>query len=505
MGEVSDKAIQSELQELEGTIKASQSKQNSSTLKDLLDKVPDGLFGGKDEKSRADDIEANAAAARMGEMNISPREPEAFTRQLQEITKQIYPILEYHDEIMHSITETIEQIPVLPDLLEQIQEQINIFVFSQLAPFVLPIIAQVKRELQTGSTAVIESSRDKQHVVFHDDRSSDPTHSMLSKDHFTNVLNEPAGKIATAVLKWVVPQIVECWDDDRADVDRTLDRIVAGVFHHPALRDAGDDGAQDGRQAMFRVVEGWWRDKSERERADLRDKLSRAGVESGRNHKEGLHDTGHGCGKPLGMPTRSTATSSGAIGGAVLSGLGDALGGGKSDSGNRRGGSSSVQQVVGKAAGDAVGGGALGGIVGGIVGGVGASLLGGAFGGKDDEKSTYKKESRRDDGSHTVSYVETGRHPGGSGSGDRYGQAQYSRTDYSGGGTREEYQRFEQDGREARAGYGFGQKVETKPAYGGGYERTEETRYDRPGGQWEATERREVYGAGGERESSETK
>ena len=39
------------------------------------------------------------------------------------------------------------------------------------------------------------------------------THSMLSKDHFSNVLNEPAGKVASQVIKWVVPQIVACWDD----------------------------------------------------------------------------------------------------------------------------------------------------------------------------------------------------------------------------------------------------------------------------------------------------
>jgi glycerophosphoryl diester phosphodiesterase len=41
--------------------------------------------------------------------------------------------------------------------------------------------------LNTGSSEVIESSKDKQLIVFHDDHSSDPTHSMLSKDHFSNV------------------------------------------------------------------------------------------------------------------------------------------------------------------------------------------------------------------------------------------------------------------------------------------------------------------------------
>ena len=140
----------------------------------------------------------------MQQTHISPRQPEAWTRQLQEVQKQIYPILEWHDEMMQSITEAIEKIPVLPQLIENLQDQLNIFVFSLLAPFVLPIINQVKTELNTGSSEIIQSSKDKQLIVFHDDNSSDPTHSMLSKDHFSNVLNEPAGKVASQVLKWYV-------------------------------------------------------------------------------------------------------------------------------------------------------------------------------------------------------------------------------------------------------------------------------------------------------------
>jgi hypothetical protein len=298
-------------------------------------------------------------------MHINPKEPEEFTRQMDLICKQVYPVLEFHDEIMHSITEAIEQIPILPDLIETLQEQISIFVFSLIAPFVLPVIKQVKAELATGSSEVIQSSREKQHVVFNDDSSTDPTHSMISKDHFTNVLNEPAGKVASQVLKWVVPQIVECWDDERADVDRTINRIINGIFHHPALREQGEDGARDARQQMFHVVESWWREMSERERADLRDKLSREGVEAGRNHKEGLHDTGHGCGKPLGMPHVGGASGSGGplgsvLGAGLLGALGGQSSGGFGGGGGGRPQDGGISQGVGKVAGDAIGGGLLG-------------------------------------------------------------------------------------------------------------------------------------------------
>ena len=185
VGEISDKAVQSEIQELEGTMQQSQaSEQSSSMLHNILEQLPSGLLGGGDQSAKMDELEENAQAAQMQDMDISPREPEAWTRRLHEATKQIYPVLEWHDQIMKSINRAIEKIPVLPDLIEQFQERLNIFVFSLIAPFVMPIIGQIKTELVAGSSVIIKSSKHEQLNVFHDDDCSDPTHSMLSKDHF---------------------------------------------------------------------------------------------------------------------------------------------------------------------------------------------------------------------------------------------------------------------------------------------------------------------------------
>ncbi|KIW02339.1 hypothetical protein, variant 1 [Verruconis gallopava] len=472
MGELSDKATQSEIDELEGTISnAERNRQSASVIQGILDKLPAGIIGGG-ESSKVDELQQNATNAQMQQMSISPKEPEEFARQAEALRQQIYPVLEFHDNLMRRITETIDKIPILPDLLEQLQEQLNIFVFSLIAPFVLPIIKQVKAELSTGSSEIIQSSREKQLIVFHDDYSTDPTHSMISKDHFSNVLNEPAGKVASQVLKWVVPQIVECWDDERADVDRTINRIINGVFHHPALREYGDDGARDCRSQMFRVVEQWWQGQSDRGRDELRDKLSRNGVEEGRNHKEGVEDKGHGCGKPLGMPNIGTSSSSGAVGGVVgaglLGGISQAIGGDKPSGGY---GDSSglphdqISQGVGNAVGEAVGGGLLGNIVGGVVGGVGGSLLSGAFGG--EEKSSYQQVGYQHDGGYNQSYSELGHHPSsGRGDNERYGQAQFSQTDYPGGARRQEFYSFESS---ERPSHGHS---------GGDYERTEERRFE---------------------------
>ena len=490
-GEFSDKAAQSEIQELDGTLHASQ-QSDTSLLKGLLGQLPSGLFGGQDHAAQADELQANAATAQMQAMSVTPKEPEAWTRYLEEISRQIYPILEFHDELMHSINEAVEQIPVLPDLIEQVQEQVQIFVFSLIAPFVLPIINEVQSELKTGSEEIIQSSKDKQLIVFHDDYSTDPTHSMLSKDHFSNVLNEPAGRIASSVLSWVVPQLIAAWDDERIDPNRTINRIVNGVFHHPAMRMHGDDGARDGRNAMFGTVEKWWAEKDEQEKQALREKLSREGVERGDNHKEGVADSGHGCGKPMWKPGAKATAGSGGFGAARPQGRPTSGGG-------------SGFEYAGKLASDAAGGGALGTVVGGLVGGVGASLLGGAFGEKEDEHKSYQSHKYEQGGSYTQSVQETAHRPSNYGTEERYGQAEFKRTEFPTGGYREEYDRYEQDGEGGRTGYGFEQSVEKRPTREGGYEQIAERRYEKPGGAWESDIQRQTVSPQGEHFASETK
>lgn len=507
-GEVSDKITQSEIDELEGTMNNASQSQSVSMIKNLLSQLPSGLFGDDDHEAKVDELSANSAAAQMQNMHISPKKPEAFTRQVQMLTQTIYPALEFHDNIMRSINEAIEQIPVLPDLIEQLQEQISIFVFSLIAPIIVPIIGQVKAEISTGSSEIIQSSKDQQLIVFNNDQSTDPTHSMLSKDHFTNLLNEPAGKVASQVLKWAIPQIVDCWDNPNYDAERTISRIINGVFHHPVLREQDYDGSRDCRMQMFGVVEQWWQTKDEREKYDFRDKLSRDGVINGRNHKEGLQDKGHGCGKPLGFATGAGGAGgqNNAIASALMSGFQGALGGvvaGGSQNQGSSGRQANSGGDIGNFASDVIGGGALGDLVGGLVGGVGESLLGGAFDQPGDERSAYQQNYVQPSGAQTTTYMETAHRPAQQGQEDRYGQAAYSRTEFP-DGQREEYRRYEQDGREPHSGYGMEHSVETHRTQGGGYERREETRQERTGGEWASESRTEGYDASGEH-YSETK
>lgn len=305
MGELTDQTTQSELQSLQTAIEQSENDPPSSAvLGKLLDRLPSSLFGGtEDDKTKMDEFQQQANEAHEEEdEDVSPLEPEKWAEYLIKVQERIYPIMQWHDRFMQRIDELVERIPVVPKMIQKLKEQMTLFVFTVLAPFVLPVINRVKTELQAGSSEIIESSKEQQLNIFMDDDCSNPTHSMLSKDHFSNVLNEPAGKIAGAIVAWTVPQIMECWDNTEIDIERTLTRIIYGVFHHPALRMYDYDGAGAIREIMFNVVEKWWDEQGEEGQEVLRQQLCRDGIENGLNHKSELEEFDHACAKPYVLP-----------------------------------------------------------------------------------------------------------------------------------------------------------------------------------------------------------
>lgn len=121
------------------------------------------------------------------------------------VAGQIYPILQFRDKIVKAISRGISKIPGLEKLLEHISETLTAFVLGLLAPFVRPIINSVSKVLKDGSSGIISASSNSQLEPWEKPECSDPTHSMLSKDHFTNLLNSCAGRVAATILQYVVP------------------------------------------------------------------------------------------------------------------------------------------------------------------------------------------------------------------------------------------------------------------------------------------------------------
>lgn len=193
--------------------------------------------------------------------------------------QQIYPILVFRDKVVRSISAIISKIPGLEALVDKITETLTIFVLSLLAPFIRPIINGLTQQLQAGSSAVVDSSGRHQYEPWTDPQCTDPTHSMLSKDHFSNILNEPAGQVASEILKFVAPRIMYAWDHPNIPVQQVLDDCMK-VFHHPATRDRNTEVHRN----MFDAVQKW---ASRRPGGghDLNEILSSESVRAGRNHK----------------------------------------------------------------------------------------------------------------------------------------------------------------------------------------------------------------------------
>ncbi|KAL4980107.1 heterokaryon incompatibility protein Het-C-domain-containing protein [Aspergillus desertorum] len=195
-----------------------------------------------------------------------------------ETIAKIYPILEFRDKVVRKVSSIIEKIPGLEALVEKITETLTVFIMSLLAPFIRPIINAASKSLQTGSAGVIESSGKNQFEPWTNPHCTDPTHSMLSKDHFSNILNEPAGHVASAILKYVTPRVLHAWENINIPEQQVLHDALE-VFHHPALRNMHNEA----HRTMFEAVQSWVHAMPDRG-AKLNDVLSSDGVKTGKNN-----------------------------------------------------------------------------------------------------------------------------------------------------------------------------------------------------------------------------
>ncbi|KAL4801129.1 heterokaryon incompatibility protein Het-C-domain-containing protein [Aspergillus venezuelensis] len=262
---------------------------------------------GFDEQARANTPSGSGAPSKIPGL---PEDPAATIA-------KIYPILEFRDKVVKKISSIIEKIPGLEALVEKITETLTIFIMSLLAPFIRPIITAASKSLQTGSSGVIESSGKHQFEPWTNPRCDDPTHSMLSKDHFSNVLNEPAGHVASAILKYVAPRVLHAWENINIPEDQVLhDALV--VFHHPALRNMHNEA----HKTMFEAVQSWVHAMPDRGHK-LNDILSAEGVRTGKNN-------GGQVGHSHTQGTHAHGTAGGGSGFAALGGLGAGLGGSSS-------------------------------------------------------------------------------------------------------------------------------------------------------------------------------
>lgn len=250
---------------------------NDGDFISLVSKLPgvgDGYASTARSLKAASEAQEQENSRAAGNVNIVPGMSPNFDP--VRTASKIYPILEFRDKIVRSINNMIEKIPGLESLLEKISETLTAFILGLLAPFLRPIINQVTQVLKEGSSGLIATSANQQLEPWNNPQCDNPTHSMLSKDHFTNILNSCAGRVAATILQYVVPRIVYAWENPGVP-DYEVINDVLQVFHHPANY---DEKNIEIRHLMYNTVVQW----SKETHHDWRELLTSESVKEGHNH-----------------------------------------------------------------------------------------------------------------------------------------------------------------------------------------------------------------------------
>ncbi|KAL0951712.1 hypothetical protein HGRIS_008387 [Hohenbuehelia grisea] len=272
MGEATDKLSQASVTDLTEKMNAASQDDNSKAdaLRNILKQLPIG--GGSEKVDEGESMHEKAKAYHFDPNNVAP----------PDVQKQLWDLLKWRDSVYRDVLKKLEMVPGLTDLIDELTNALNAYVYTVLAPYLGPILQQATGVLGEGSKAVIDS--DDQYAVFSDPNASDPSHSLLSKDHFGLILNEPAGKIAQVIVQHTVAQIVKAWSDDSNPDDAI--NVILEAFHHPYYA----NGHSTIQREMFETMEKWFGGLGPEMGQQVIDALSKDSVRAGKNKRIGSEE-----------------------------------------------------------------------------------------------------------------------------------------------------------------------------------------------------------------------
>ncbi|KAH6951938.1 heterokaryon incompatibility Het-C [Fusarium avenaceum] len=205
------------------------------------------------------------------------------TLDANQLWQTIEPIFYLHDRIKKWIQERTEQHdaePLSEESSSQLGKYTDQLVFKYLSLMIESSIMQLRNALKAAKERVdAEAAKSTSAEVYLDGDGSDPSHSDISKDHFSNVLNQPAGLVSTVTTNWTTQQVVKCWDDKFRDEEDTIRQILT-IMHHPAF----PRHKTPIQKYMFDAVEEWWHHNSASEKSTIRGMLTKESVRN-RQHE----------------------------------------------------------------------------------------------------------------------------------------------------------------------------------------------------------------------------
>jgi hypothetical protein len=234
-------------------------------------------------------IEATAADA---SNNQAKYDPANKSEPMPDLWRTIEPVFRLHDDVQKWLmeNENLFKIPILSEAVENIGNYMNALVYKFLATLLEPSLQETRNAVKAARDAAQEAG--KQSDIWGDEsEDSNPSHSDIAKDHFSNVLNQPAGLVATVITNWTTRMVVRCWDEKDQDADDMINHILT-ILHHPAFAQKKNDP----QEYMFLAVKTWWNAHSDQQRADLRNKLSKHSAKDYYDHHDHTIQASDFCG-----------------------------------------------------------------------------------------------------------------------------------------------------------------------------------------------------------------
>ncbi|EAU92260.1 heterokaryon incompatibility protein HET-C [Coprinopsis cinerea okayama7 len=280
LGEAGDKLSQASVTDLSGKLNEAQQSGGADLgpLKNILSRIMGGSSEEEEKLNQGEEMKEAAQGYHFDPDNIAP----------PEVQQKLLDLLKWHDDVMRNVTKKMAMVPGLNNLLEEFSNALNGYIYTVLAPYLTPILAQATSVLDEGSKAVIDS--EDQYEVFDNPDAHDPSHSLLSKDHFGLILNEPAGKIAQIIVEHTVNHIVQAWYNDE-DPDSVLN-VILEAFHHPYY----NTGNSEVQHKMFEHMQKWIGGLGPDEAAQTIEALTKESVREHKNKR--LGSEGHSFDEP---------------------------------------------------------------------------------------------------------------------------------------------------------------------------------------------------------------
>ncbi|KAL5511341.1 hypothetical protein ACEPAH_4557 [Sanghuangporus vaninii] len=275
LGEASDHLSQASIVDLTVHMEEAESGTSFSSLRELLARLPEAL-GQKAVVSQ--DLEKRSKTHRpMVEEKTDDESKIDLTEYIpsEETQEFIWDVLSWRDDLVRTMSSAIESIPGLSDLLDELMDAINECVYTLLSPIIV-VAKEVTLALKEQSQAVIDV--EQQYEVFDNPKASDPTHSILAKDHVDLILNEPAGRVAKIVVEHTVGLVIKAWYEDEQDIDHFINEVLT-TFYHPYFMSEKSKI----QNQMINAMQAWLDEFQGEDRDSLLSSLTKQSVRDGKN------------------------------------------------------------------------------------------------------------------------------------------------------------------------------------------------------------------------------